>query len=87
MDQELIRSDIKRYCQNQSDIANEMQVSRIYLNEFLKGRDVGKAMLIKLSGWLGKQLGNEVIQECQTCGADTSKLGFCIKCDTDAHSY
>jgi hypothetical protein len=30
---------------------------------------------------------SDVIFECGTCGADTSELGFCPKCDTQAHSY
>ena len=29
----------------------------------------------------------DVIFECGTCGDDTSELGFCPKCDTQAHSY
>jgi len=56
MEKEVIRKEIKKYSQSQTDIAKEMEVSPIYLNQFLHGFEgVGKGFINRANTWLSKQ--------------------------------
>tara|TARA_R110000868_G_scaffold76573_2_gene220047 strand:- start:1786 stop:2415 length:630 start_codon:yes stop_codon:yes gene_type:complete len=50
----------------------KVQHDGTYMEYGIKGREV---------------IFNVILHECGTCGDDTTKLGFCPKCDTDAYSY
>jgi len=57
MTKEEVRQGIKRYSQKQTEIAKEMEVSPIYLNEFLNGAEyIGNGFLKKAEVWLEQQI-------------------------------
>lgn len=56
MEKEQLRADLKKYMQKQIDIAKELQVSPIYLNQFLNGFEgVGVNFIERANIWLAKQ--------------------------------
>lgn len=53
--QDQLRQAVKRRCMKQTEIAEELQLTNIYLNSWIKGhRNVSKETAEKIQIWLDK---------------------------------
>ena len=56
MEKEEARTYLSKYMQKQKDVAKDLAVSKIYLNQFLNGfNGVSSRFLLKVSDWISKQ--------------------------------